>query len=355
VADAPFDITDDSLVSGCGNCIACPKRTGNQPELFQDVDDADVCIDPDCFQDKRRASIARTLAKAKADGLTVITGEDAKKLMPSKYSQPAGMVNVNQSAYRNEAGEIVTIWDLIERAGRKAPKPQYFVNPHLEDATPDQLISQEAAQALLKKFAPKSKATKSAPERSPEQIVREAERMRQHRAHRVDLLMRGELVKAMRKCTDQPLTHDDIILMICALAYDCLPDIAEHAGVDIDLRGQGYDSEAATTLILGGLRAMPTEKLAGVAMKTTLDMIAGTPLDALVSAAMSHGIDVAAIRREAKAEIAVEDGETPDDDEDDNADQDDAGDDDQRGHEGSIVTPEEAWPFPGDPAYAVAA
>jgi upstream activation factor subunit UAF30 len=34
-------------------CGECPKRTGNQPELFADVKSADVCTDPVCFKAKR--------------------------------------------------------------------------------------------------------------------------------------------------------------------------------------------------------------------------------------------------------------------------------------------------------------
>lgn len=47
LAKAGFPISDAKLVSAAGSCKPCPKRTGNQPEVFAGID-ADVCTDPDC-------------------------------------------------------------------------------------------------------------------------------------------------------------------------------------------------------------------------------------------------------------------------------------------------------------------
>ena len=93
LATAPFDITDDSLVPECGNCIACPKRTGNQAMLFQDVESGDVCTDPPCFTAKRVASVTRTIEQARkqikqtADGLRV----DLEKCKASKTGKLRGL------------------------------------------------------------------------------------------------------------------------------------------------------------------------------------------------------------------------------------------------------------------------
>jgi len=42
---APFDQNDAAAPAQGGSCAACPKRTGNQRDLFGDVKDADVCTD----------------------------------------------------------------------------------------------------------------------------------------------------------------------------------------------------------------------------------------------------------------------------------------------------------------------
>lgn len=83
LAEAPFDRKDATLVPEAGACGPCPKRTGNQPELFGDVQGADVCTDPTCFAAKRSASNARREALAKQQGIPVITGKAAKKLAPN--------------------------------------------------------------------------------------------------------------------------------------------------------------------------------------------------------------------------------------------------------------------------------
>ena len=89
LSSAQFKTEDETLVPKAGKCSACPKRTGNQPELFSDIKGRDLCTDPVCFKEKTKAGNARKLTEAKAEGRTVITGKEAKKLVPT-YGQPGG-------------------------------------------------------------------------------------------------------------------------------------------------------------------------------------------------------------------------------------------------------------------------
>lgn len=77
--------TDDAELPG-GPCAGCPKRTGNQQELFGDVQSPDVCTDPDCFAAKTRAYGQRVIAQARTAGREVITGAAAKKAWPYEHS-----------------------------------------------------------------------------------------------------------------------------------------------------------------------------------------------------------------------------------------------------------------------------
>lgn len=79
---APFDTKDTTLLPKAGDCGACPKRTGNQADLFGDVKSADVCTDPKCFDEKRLAHYAVAARALEAKGKKVIYGEDAKKVFP---------------------------------------------------------------------------------------------------------------------------------------------------------------------------------------------------------------------------------------------------------------------------------
>ncbi len=78
---APFDRGDAELVPAAGSCKDCPKRTGNQRELFADVKSPDVCTDPACFDGKRKAHMKAEAARLEEKGVAVLKGEK-----PSEYS-----------------------------------------------------------------------------------------------------------------------------------------------------------------------------------------------------------------------------------------------------------------------------
>lgn len=79
---APFDVGDAQLLPRAGTCAACPKRSGNQRDLFGDVKSADICTDPKCFDDKRQAHFAVARKRLEDQGKKVIHGDAAKKIMP---------------------------------------------------------------------------------------------------------------------------------------------------------------------------------------------------------------------------------------------------------------------------------
>ncbi|MFD1557049.1 ParB/RepB/Spo0J family partition protein [Paraburkholderia silviterrae] len=97
---APFKTADAALVPAAGACGPCPKRTGNQPELFDDVRSKDVCTDPACYGKKRDAAAVQKRAEAEAAGRTVITGKEAKAALPNQYSQlQGGLVRLDDTCY----------------------------------------------------------------------------------------------------------------------------------------------------------------------------------------------------------------------------------------------------------------
>lgn len=112
LSDAGFKTSDASLVPAAGACGACPKRTGNQPELFGDVKGADVCTDPVCFKAKLKAHNAQAMALAKERGQRIITGSEAKKVSPhSSIDHMNGYVRLDgrdwngKGTYRQSLGK----------------------------------------------------------------------------------------------------------------------------------------------------------------------------------------------------------------------------------------------------------
>jgi ParB/RepB/Spo0J family partition protein len=97
---AGFPTTDATLLPAAGACSACPKRTGNQPELFADIKRGDVCTDPVCFRQKREAIGARKLAEAKASGQRIIEGKQAASITKyGTHSLQDGFVKLDATCY----------------------------------------------------------------------------------------------------------------------------------------------------------------------------------------------------------------------------------------------------------------
>lgn len=77
---APFKPSDAELVPAAGSCSACPKRTGNQSDLFGDVKATDLCTDPACYRTKVNAAWKVRSAAAIDEGRDVLEGKAAEKL-----------------------------------------------------------------------------------------------------------------------------------------------------------------------------------------------------------------------------------------------------------------------------------
>lgn len=94
--NAPFPIDDGELIATAGPCGACPKRTGNAPELFDDVEDSNVCTDPDCYILKKQANAERI---ARQSGAQVITGAEAEKIMPQYGGESRTHAKLDSTCY----------------------------------------------------------------------------------------------------------------------------------------------------------------------------------------------------------------------------------------------------------------
>jgi len=107
--DAPFNPKDEKLCPKAGICTTCPKRTGNQQELFSDIKSADVCTDIKCFGDKKAAHVKNVLIKAKEAKQTILSKEEQRKVFPHsksshmEYSSP--YVDLQETCYEVEGNK----------------------------------------------------------------------------------------------------------------------------------------------------------------------------------------------------------------------------------------------------------
>jgi ParB family chromosome partitioning protein len=83
--DAPFDKRDEHLVAIAGSCVDCPKRTGHNKLLFSDLGKQDACTDPNCYQAKVAAHVAKRVA-AKPQLVQISTAygkqQEGSKVLP---------------------------------------------------------------------------------------------------------------------------------------------------------------------------------------------------------------------------------------------------------------------------------
>lgn len=66
ISEAKFKTADENLIPGIPSCVNCPKRTGFNRALFNDIKEKDLCTDPVCFAAKTQAHIAKALSFAEA-------------------------------------------------------------------------------------------------------------------------------------------------------------------------------------------------------------------------------------------------------------------------------------------------
>jgi ParB family chromosome partitioning protein len=78
--DAPFNKRDVQLVPTAGSCADCAKRTGHNKLLFGDDlgKHGDRCVDPQCYQAKLSAHVAKTVA-AKPELVQISTAYGTQK------------------------------------------------------------------------------------------------------------------------------------------------------------------------------------------------------------------------------------------------------------------------------------
>lgn len=109
LSTAIFKITDVKLLASAGACGTCPKRTGNQPEIFEGIS-ADVCTDPDCFGEKKAAHHAAVIAAANKKGIPVMEGAERAALYSARWdnSVSSDLVPADESLHRFARNAPVT-------------------------------------------------------------------------------------------------------------------------------------------------------------------------------------------------------------------------------------------------------
>ncbi|WP_324622611.1 ParB/RepB/Spo0J family partition protein [Delftia lacustris] len=211
---ATFKMTDEALLPAAGSCKACPKRTGANPDLFNDVS-ADICTDPNCYREKEEAHAIAIKRTAVERGQHIIEGREAKTLMPSAWSgEVAGYLRLDD---KRDSPTEKPLRKLIGKAmERQGILPTLIANPH-KNGELVAVITADQAQLLLKEAQQEEAADKIQQEaqREQQQAKRAADQKRKsdyETQWRWDVL--EESWKALSELGGAPVS--DELLRYCA-------------------------------------------------------------------------------------------------------------------------------------------
>lgn len=112
---ATFDINNPVLIPAAGACVTCPKRASVQPELFwseadmpKSLQDADRCLDVDCYQKKESMHLQAviTVAREKNPDIVLISTRDWQGLDGPKPPKGTLFGHEYQKAKKEDRGAM---------------------------------------------------------------------------------------------------------------------------------------------------------------------------------------------------------------------------------------------------------
>jgi ParB/RepB/Spo0J family partition protein len=302
---APFPIKDANLVAKAGACSECPKRTGNAPELFSDVKSGDVCTDPACFESKREAQILIVASQAKAKGLEVITGKDARRIAPhGTSSELKGYAALDRDVHTGDGG-----WKKLRAIlGKDVPKVALLQDA--DTGTLVEVVKSVDVAPLLKAKLPKS--TRSSGGSADSYAKKQREQEQRHKTERE--LRRRMYFAGRDHLAKKGLAVEDVRLLVAntweRLWHEHKKAVAPWWIEADDSRGKKVDRiEALTKKVatMGGEDLI--RLLVDCSMVYEIQDVnghGGGARAANVEAfARRHGVDTAAIKRQASSEQRV--------------------------------------------------
>lgn len=197
---ATWKLDDAELVPTVGACSTCPKRTGNQPALFDDVKSPDICTDPPCFRLKSAAHFSRVAETAKARGLNVLADKEVKAVFGDHVNRrgvTAIAYNAKLADVKDELPYSVTkgeakgpkTWSGLLKGVPDAPPIVIAKDP--KTGAPRELID-TAAAIKAATAAGKLKPDRAEPKADPEAARKEREQRAKEKA-------KEELDRAVRE------------------------------------------------------------------------------------------------------------------------------------------------------------
>ncbi|WP_313064633.1 ParB/RepB/Spo0J family partition protein [Achromobacter animicus] len=287
---AVFPIAQADLLPTAGACTSCVKRTGAQPELFSDVESADVCTDPTCFDLKKQAHVANLTEAAKQAGHKVIQGKEAEKIFPGEHSYPRGYVKPDSSSWEHSTGGK----SYAEVLGDDLPPTVMVENPHSGE-----LVAMVPEKAILKALA--DKGIKSSQEAHRERMKKEEDKAKLERNSRRATLESIHAAVSERINAGETLKHEDLLMIAQAsmvrLWNDHRPTVCRLWGWD----PKNHDEvRAGIDGLSAGQLALLLMEIA-IAPELAVNSYSTNEPTYLVATAERYGVDPNAAKKELRA------------------------------------------------------
>jgi ParB/RepB/Spo0J family partition protein len=296
---AVFSLKDAKLVEAAGACVICPKRAGNQPEIYTDEKDANICTEPACYREKTAAVEQQKRDQAVKKGMPIIAGDAAKKIMLNSYGAlRGGYSDLDKKMYLPSGAT-----SYREILGKGLPQVSLLENPHergkyLEVARTDDL--EDLVEAKAGKG--KTEASQAAAAKSKEK--------KQEREAAIERQYRKDLFTAVRVVAEGAPHYDEreVAVIMFRTCYDQAETFIS--------KFWGWDDKALGTGEVDGRYISRSDKIAAVirsldptmARQLIRDLVLARDLgvntytagketpELLLAAAREAGIDAAAIR-----------------------------------------------------------
>lgn len=273
---APFNTRDPELLPAAGSCTSCPKRTGAQRELFDDIKSPDVCTDVTCFGAKKIAHGAALLAKAKAEGRPVLSKSETKAVFQKPWRETADKAEIAHDApfVALDAQEWVgnTRKTYREMLGANAPEVTLGVCPYTNQVV--ELVDRKALGAVLKAAGLRDKSSNvltPAEKRKREQQRREAERNTARRRGLVaEFVRRVEFTSHLPRHQIEDLFRAFVRGMLRQQWYGTVDEICTRRGIERVKRADGGRKQSAEDALSSWLESASAEHVRGLAYELVL-------------------------------------------------------------------------------------
>lgn len=288
--DAIFPVKDAELVAAAGPCTTCPKRSGNNPDLFGDIEDADVCTDPACFNLKKATYLKLQEVQASRAGLPLITDKAAAKIHTTYSSELQNGFQHCSAKIPDDPKKRTYNQVLGKTAAAMLQDPRTGRFSKVFDLKDDAAV--EALKAAGVKVKPPQDASSNLKAGKTDKEWKE-------QARRNEIYV-GRLLRAVYEATPQQLGLDELAIIARLVLYsDVTPDDLIALSLAKDKNGTDkalYGPRAAHTLL--NLVAEPDR----LRLLYSLTLAADGDRSYLESQAKRLGVNYKAIRKAVNAE-----------------------------------------------------